>query len=116
MTEQTTIRHEQEAKIIAKAWQDEAFKQELISNPKATLIRELGLEDVPDSLEIRVLEENPNTRYLVLPMKPVIAAGGGELPEEEIKIDEAKKERQVAEITETEYFQNLEEKAEELKI
>ena len=38
MSEQTSqpkTRQEFESQLIIKAWQDEAFKQELISNPKA---------------------------------------------------------------------------------
>ncbi len=85
MTQQATTRHELEAKIIAKAWQDEAFKQELINNPKAAIIREMGLVEMPDNLDFRVLEENANTFYLVLPMKPEITEIGGELSSEELE-------------------------------
>jgi hypothetical protein len=72
MPEQTTLtRNELEAKIIAKAWQDEAFKQELLSNPKAVFSREMG-QSIPDEVEIEVIEENPTTLYMVLPMKPTM--------------------------------------------
>lgn len=85
MSEQhTPTRQEMEAQIIAKAWQDDAFKQELLSNPRATVIRELGLTEAPDNLDIKVVEENPNTLYIVLPMKPV-APTGSELSEEELE-------------------------------
>ncbi len=86
MTEQNNpTRQELEAQIIAKAWQDEAFKQELVSNPKATVIRELGLENAPDNLDIKVIEENPTTLYIVLPMKPNVDVAGGELSEQELE-------------------------------
>lgn len=84
MIEQTKTRQEQETQIIAKAWQDEAFKQELLSNPKGTIIRELGLQNVPDNVQFEVLEENPNTLYIVLPMKPVVATSE-ELSEEQLE-------------------------------
>lgn len=85
MAEQhTPTRQELEAQIIAKAWQNEAFKQELLSHPRATVIRELGLKDIPDNLDIKVLEENPTTLYMVLPMKPV-SPTGTELSEEELE-------------------------------
>ena len=85
MSEQTTpTRNELEAKVIAKAWQDEEFKQELLNQPRATIIREWGLEDIPDNVDIKVIEENPNTLYMVLPMKPVIA-NGEELSEEQLE-------------------------------
>jgi hypothetical protein len=84
MSEQNTLtRNELEAKIIARAWQDEAFKQELLSNPKAVFSQEIG-HSIPDEVEIRVIEENPTTLYMVLPMKPVIATGD-ELSEEQLE-------------------------------
>ncbi len=85
MTEQNfPTRNELEAKVIAKAWQDEEFKQELLNQPRATIIREWGLRNIPDNVDIKVIEENPNTLYMVLPMKPVIA-NGEELSEEQLE-------------------------------
>ena len=78
--QENKTRQEFEADIVAKAWQDEAFKQELLSNPKATLTKEFGTP-IPDSIQVRVLEENPNTLYLVLPVKPADLEGQGELSE-----------------------------------
>ncbi|WP_019503701.1 NHLP leader peptide family RiPP precursor [Pleurocapsa sp. PCC 7319] len=73
MSEQNTLnRNELEARIIAKAWQDEAFKQELLNNPKAVFSQEMG-QSIPDEIEIQVVEENPTTLYMVLPTKPTIA-------------------------------------------
>ena len=72
MTEQQPehqSRHEFESELIARAWKDEAFKQELISNPKAIYARELQ-QELPKGLEIRVLEEMPSTLYLVIPRNP----------------------------------------------
>lgn len=63
-------RQEFEADLVAKAWKDKAFKQELLSNPKATLTKEFGTP-IPNNIEVRVLEENPNTLYIVLPVEPV---------------------------------------------
>ena len=83
-TQQPTSRHELETQIIAKAWQDEAFKQELLSNPKAVFSRELG-QNLSDDFEIRVVEENPTTIYMVLPMKPGVATGE-ELSEEQLEV------------------------------
>ncbi|HLO48410.1 MAG TPA: NHLP leader peptide family RiPP precursor [Kamptonema sp.] len=62
-------REELQAKLIAKAWQDESFKQELLSNPTAVVAREMGLDNIP-GVNIRVVEETPTTYYLVLPAKP----------------------------------------------
>jgi hypothetical protein len=85
MTEQNfPTRNELEAKVIAQAWQDEEFKQELLSHPRATIIREWGLKDLPDNIDIKVIEENSNTLYMVLPMKPV-TTNGEELSEEQLE-------------------------------
>jgi hypothetical protein len=83
MTESKS-RQEFEADLVAKSWKDEAFKQELISNPKATISREFGTP-IPDNIEVRVVEENPNTLYIVLPMKPADLEGDGELSDDALE-------------------------------
>ena len=57
-----------EALLISKAMADEAFKSELISNPKAVIAREIG-QEWPEGVEIEVLESTPKKLYLVLPLK-----------------------------------------------
>jgi len=52
--------------IIAKAMKDEAFRQELLSNPKAALERELGISVSP-GVTIAMHEDTPTTLHLVLP-------------------------------------------------
>ncbi len=56
-----------EAKLIEKAMADEAFKRELMSNPKAAIAKEVG-QELPTELEFEVLEQTPTKLYLVLPM------------------------------------------------
>jgi hypothetical protein len=58
-----------EAKIIAKAWRDEDFKQELLHNPKEVFERESGTP-APAGMNVTVLEESALNYYLVLPEKP----------------------------------------------
>ena len=57
------------AKIVAKAWCDEAFKAELLSNPERVLKAE-GAE-IPEGVHVHVVEEQkPSTAeeiYLYLP-------------------------------------------------
>lgn len=72
MTEQKKSRSEFEAELIAKSWKDEAFKQELIDNPKAVYARELG-QQLPENLKIRVMEETADTIYLALPKTPQVS-------------------------------------------
>lgn len=62
-------RKDLEAQLIEKAWQDEAFRQELLRHPKAVIEAGLG-KKLPSDLQITVLEETPNLIYLVLPANP----------------------------------------------
>lgn len=78
-------RFEFEQKLIQRAWEDEAFKQELLSNPKAVYARESG-QELPTNLEIEVIQETTNKVYLVLPTNPVTAnPSEGELSEEALE-------------------------------
>ncbi len=57
-----------EEQAIAKAREDATFKQQLLSNPKATLEQELG-QPLPDSLEIEVVQQTTHKLYMVLPLE-----------------------------------------------
>ncbi len=61
------------AKVVAKAWADVAFKEKLISDPAAVLKAE-GL-DMPQGVNLKVVEDTTSLRHLVLPAMPVDAAG-----------------------------------------
>jgi len=65
-------RQELEAQFIAKAWEDDKFKQELLSNPKATFAKAMGTE-LPENMKIQVLEESPTNYYLVIPKNPEVS-------------------------------------------
>jgi hypothetical protein len=54
--------------VVAKAWADEAFKQRLLAEP-ATVLREQGIE-LPDGLDVRVVENTDTIAHLVLPKPP----------------------------------------------
>lgn len=58
--------------IISKAWTDDAFRQKLLSDGAAVL-KEEGLE-LPEGVDLRVVENTENVLYLVLPPKPEAAA------------------------------------------
>ncbi|WP_407899928.1 NHLP leader peptide family RiPP precursor, partial [Scytonema sp. NUACC26] len=73
-----------ELELIAKSWKDQAFKQELLNNPKAVYARELQ-QELPQGLEIRVLEETPSTLYLVIPRNPMNAQVTEDLSEEALE-------------------------------
>jgi hypothetical protein len=70
--------------VIAKTWSDEAFKQQLIADPRAVLEAEGAV--LPAGLEIKAVADTDRVFHLVLPMKPThlsdldldkIAAGAG---------------------------------------
>jgi hypothetical protein len=61
-------RQEIEEKIIARAWQDESFKEELLRSPQTAFEKE-GI-NLPSTIDINIVEETPTTLYFVLPVKP----------------------------------------------
>ena len=73
---------EMQAQLIERATRDPEFRRELIEDPRAVIQREFGI-DVPDRVDIRVVEESPTTSYLVLP-SPAPEAGQ-ELSDEELE-------------------------------
>jgi len=84
MTEQTFPRTRQdiEAHMIAQAWKDEAYKQELLSNSKAVIEREFGVQ-LPAVVNVHVMEEDSTNLYLVLPARPNLS--NAELSDEQLE-------------------------------
>ncbi|MGH3083078.1 MAG: NHLP leader peptide family RiPP precursor, partial [Gaiellaceae bacterium] len=79
-----TTRRDLEARLVARAWADEGFRERLKADPRAAVAEETGVS-VPESIEIEVLEETPEKAYLVIPLNRVEiseedlgVAGGGE--------------------------------------
>ena len=54
--------------LIMKAWEDETFKQRLVENPRV-LLEEHGI-NVPDDVEVVVVENTPKRIHVVLPSEP----------------------------------------------
>jgi hypothetical protein len=61
-------RKQLEEKLIAKAMKDEAFRKNLLENPKTAIEEETGIK-LPESINLKVVEEDAATFYLVLPPK-----------------------------------------------
>src|SRR5262245_14980808 len=59
-------RRDLEAKIVARAWADESFRERLKADPRGAVAEETGIT-VPESVQIEVLEETPDKAYLVIP-------------------------------------------------
>lgn len=55
--------------ILSKASSDQNFKEKLLVDPKAAIEEEFGIK-VSDNMNIKVMEENKQTIYLVLPQNP----------------------------------------------
>ena len=75
MTEQRN----QLAALFAACWKDDALKQRFTADPKAVLA-EHGI-DVPDGIDVNVVENTDNTVHITMPQAP---AGAGELSDEEL--------------------------------
>ncbi len=56
------------AKVIARAWSDDAYRAKLLSDPRAAL-NEVGVT-IPENVTVRVVEDTEETRFLVLPKPP----------------------------------------------
>lgn len=67
--------------INLRVWKDPAFKKKLLASPREAL-EELGMENIPASLNIEVVEETPRRVYVVLHTPPPNARN---LSDEELK-------------------------------
>ncbi|MDJ0692180.1 MAG: NHLP leader peptide family RiPP precursor [Xenococcaceae cyanobacterium MO_188.B32] len=74
-------RAETKHRIILRAWEDEAFKQELLNNPREVLAKELNLP-LPQDLQVQVIEEKKGSICLVLPQKLAEELANVEINEE----------------------------------
>ena len=67
------------AELFAACWKDDAVKQRFMSDPKAVL-SEYGME-VPDGMNVNVVENSDNTVHITMPKAP---RGAAELSCEEL--------------------------------
>jgi Nitrile hydratase, alpha chain len=84
-------RAEMERRLIQRSLEDEAFRQRLLAEPRAVVELELGSQ-LPESIEVRVVEESADTIYLVLPSASPIGQGG-ELSDQELDTVSARTSR-----------------------
>jgi uncharacterized protein YcgL (UPF0745 family) len=56
-------------KVIKKAWAEPAFKTSLLIEPKKAIKEAFG-DEVPEDIDIKVVEENKHVFYLTLPPNP----------------------------------------------
>ena len=74
-----TEERNQLAELFAACWKDEALKARFMTDPKAVLA-EHGM-DVPDAMDVNVVENSDNTVHITMPMQP---AGSADLSDEEL--------------------------------
>ncbi|MFI5333623.1 MAG: NHLP leader peptide family RiPP precursor [Chlamydiales bacterium] len=67
-------------KIIVRAWKDPSFKEKLLKNPRAAL-KEFGLENIPENVQIKCVQDTSHNVTIVLPTAPVAVS---ELTEKEL--------------------------------
>ncbi len=75
-----TEERNQLAELFAACWKDDALKQRFLSDPHAVLA-EHGM-DVPEGINVNVVENTDNTVHVTLPAAPV---GHAELSDEELE-------------------------------
>ena len=68
-------RAEFERRLIQRSMEDEDFRQRLLDDPKETVEQELGRQ-LPEGVEVRVVQESSDTIYLVLPSTSAGGQGG----------------------------------------
>jgi hypothetical protein len=84
MNDQFEQRNHLQNQLIEKAMKDEVFRNALVTSPKATLEEEFKMK-IPESLNIKILEEDANTIYLILP-PPLDIGTSDELSESELEL------------------------------
>jgi hypothetical protein len=67
-------RAEVERRLVQRSMEDEDFRQRLLDDPRGTLEQEVGGR-LPESIEVRVVEESTDTIYLVLPSASAVGEG-----------------------------------------
>jgi hypothetical protein len=78
MTEAASDRQEIERRIVQRSLEDEAFRKQLLDDPRAAIGEEIGAP-LPDEVQVVAVEETADTIYLVLPHS---GSSAGQDPEE----------------------------------
>jgi len=66
--EKSRLKKQIERKLVGKALKDDTFRRLLHNNPRLAIELETGVY-IPLSLKIKLLEEEPQTIYVVVPAK-----------------------------------------------
>ncbi len=77
-------RAEMERRIVQRSLEDDAFRQQLLADPKGAVEQELGTP-LPEGVEVRAVEETADTVFLVLPSSSAGAGAGGGLSDQDLE-------------------------------
>jgi hypothetical protein len=77
-------RAEMKRRLIERSLQEEAFRQRLLEEPRTAVEQELGMP-LPAEVEIRAVEETPQTIYLVLPTATSQVGRGDEISDRDLE-------------------------------
>jgi hypothetical protein len=67
-------RAEMERRLIERSLEDDAFRQRLLEDPRATMEQVLGVR-LPADVQVMAVEETADTIYLVLPSASRVGEG-----------------------------------------
>jgi hypothetical protein len=81
MAAQVFTRHDLEAKIVPRSWEDEGFRQEFTADPAVAFSKYLNIP-AASLPRISVYQEEPGSWHIVLPAK---TAHRSELSEQELE-------------------------------
>ena len=77
-------RAQMERRIVQRSIEDDAFRQQLIEDPKGAVEQELETR-LPEEVRVVTVEETADTIYLVLPSTPIAGTEGVELSDRELE-------------------------------
>jgi hypothetical protein len=75
------VRSEVQRRLVQRSIEDEDFRKKLLDDPKWALEQVLETQ-LPEDVEVRVVEESPKTIYLVLPGTSLPLEEEGELSDQ----------------------------------
>ena len=71
-----------EQEIRVKSLKDAEFRQQLLANPKSAIEAAMGV-NIPENLEIKVMEESAN--HLILTIPPELSDSANELSDKQLE-------------------------------
>jgi hypothetical protein len=78
------LRSEVQRRLVQRSIEDEDFRKKLLDDPKWALEQVLETQ-LPEDVEVRVVEESPKIIYLVLPGTGLPPDEGDELSDQELE-------------------------------